>query len=120
MCDGFVRMRFVLGTRSDGGCRLRPVIGRDCFGCRRSCGFARDHELGHTLGFRHEHTRPEAGVCFEDNNWRPLTPYDSDSIMHYPQCNGTSSDLGFSPLDAQGVAALTAPDSPRHLDSSAV
>ena len=64
------------------------------------------HELGHTLGFRHEHTRPEAGVCFEDNNWRPLTPYDSDSIMHYPQCNGTSSDLGFSPLDGQGVAAL--------------
>ena len=64
------------------------------------------HELGHTLGFRHEHTRPEAGVCFEDNNWRPLTPYDSDSIMHYPQCNGTSSDLGFSALDGQGVAAL--------------
>ena len=64
------------------------------------------HELGHTLGFRHEHTRPEAGACFEDNNWRPLTPYDSSSIMHYPQCNGTSSDLGFSPLDGQGVAAL--------------
>jgi hypothetical protein len=64
------------------------------------------HELGHTLGFRHEHTRPEAGTCFEDNNWRPLTPYDSASIMHYPQCNGTSSDLGFSPLDGQGVASL--------------
>ena len=31
------------------------------------------HELGHTLGFRHEHTRPEAGTCFEDNKWRPLT-----------------------------------------------
>ena len=64
------------------------------------------HELGHTLGFRHEHTRPEAGTCFEDNNWRPLTPYDSASIMHYPQCNGTSPDLSFSPLDAQGVASL--------------
>ncbi len=64
------------------------------------------HELGHTLGFRHEHTRPEAGTCFEDNNWRPLTPYDSDSIMHYPQCNGTSSDLGFSSYDAQGVASI--------------
>ncbi|MEM6734017.1 MAG: matrixin family metalloprotease, partial [Myxococcota bacterium] len=47
------------------------------------------HELGHVLGFRHEHTRPEAGACFEDNNWRALTPYDSDSVMHYPQCNGT-------------------------------
>lgn len=64
------------------------------------------HELGHTLGFRHEHTRPESGTCFEDDNWRPLTPYDSDSIMHYPQCNGTSSDLGFSALDGEGVAAL--------------
>ena len=64
------------------------------------------HELGHTLGFRHEHTRPEAGTCFEDNNWRPLTPYDSASIMHYPQCNGTSPDLSFSPLDAQGVASV--------------
>ncbi len=64
------------------------------------------HELGHTLGFRHEHTRPEAGTCFEDNNWRPLTPYDSVSIMHYPQCNGGSSDLTFSPNDAAGVRSV--------------
>jgi hypothetical protein len=64
------------------------------------------HELGHTLGFRHEHTRPEAGTCFEDNNWRPLTPYDSKSIMHYPQCNGGSSDLEFQQSDADGVRAL--------------
>ena len=64
------------------------------------------HELGHTLGFRHEHTRPEAGTCFEDNNWRPLTPYDSVSIMHYPQCNGGSSDLEFSSNDATGVRSL--------------
>ena len=64
------------------------------------------HELGHTLGFRHEHTRPEAGTCFEDNNWRPLTPYDSSSIMHYPQCNGGSSDLEFSANDGNGIRAL--------------
>jgi hypothetical protein len=64
------------------------------------------HELGHTLGFRHEHTRPEAGTCFEDNNWRPLTPYDSVSIMHYPQCNGGSTNLSFSSLDSQGIKAL--------------
>ena len=67
------------------------------------------HELGHTLGFRHEHTRPEAGVCFEDLNWRPLTPYDSASIMHYPQCNGTSLDLSFTQTDAKGVADLYGP-----------
>jgi Dual-action HEIGH metallo-peptidase len=64
------------------------------------------HELGHTLGFRHEHTRPEAGTCFEDNNWRPLTPYDSASIMHYPQCNGSSSDLSMTTRDREGVRAL--------------
>ncbi|WP_340539669.1 matrixin family metalloprotease [Nocardioides sp. GXZ039] len=64
------------------------------------------HELGHTLGFRHEHTRPESGTCFEDNNWRPLTPYDSVSIMHYPQCNGGSDDLTFSALDAEGVKSV--------------
>jgi len=49
------------------------------------------HELGHTLGFRHEHTRPEAGTCFEDNSWRALTAYDAASVMHYPQCNGTQT-----------------------------
>jgi hypothetical protein len=64
------------------------------------------HELGHTLGFRHEHTRPEAGTCFEDTNWRPLTPYDAASIMHYPQCNGSSDDLEFQASDAAGVRAL--------------
>ena len=64
------------------------------------------HELGHTLGFRHEHTRPESGTCFEDNNWRPLTPYDSSSIMHYPQCNGGSDNLQFQASDAAGVRAL--------------
>jgi hypothetical protein len=64
------------------------------------------HELGHTLGFRHEHTRPESGTCFEDNNWRPLTPYDSASIMHYPQCNGTSDDLSMTDQDRAGIRAL--------------
>lgn len=65
------------------------------------------HELGHTLGFRHEHTRPESGVCFEDNQWRALTSYDSGSVMHYPQCNGTGNwTLNLTTLDKQGAASL--------------
>ncbi len=65
------------------------------------------HELGHTLGFRHEHTRPEAGVCFEDNAWRALTTYDSSSVMHYPQCNGTQGgDLVLTSRDRSGARAL--------------
>ncbi|MGQ0507175.1 MAG: M57 family metalloprotease [Myxococcaceae bacterium] len=66
------------------------------------------HELGHTLGFRHEHTRPEAGTCFEDKNWRVLTEYDSASVMHYPQCNGTGSfaSLDLTDMDKQGAAQI--------------
>jgi serralysin len=65
------------------------------------------HELGHTLGLRHEHTRPESGTCFEDNNWRALTAYDSDSVMHYPQCNGSNNgDLVITASDRAGIDAL--------------
>jgi hypothetical protein len=64
------------------------------------------HELGHALGFRHEHTRPEAGRCFEDNSWRGVTPYDRASIMHYPQCGGTNTNLAnsVSTYDVEGAA----------------
>lgn len=65
------------------------------------------HELGHTLGFRHEHTRPEAGTCFEDNSWRALTTYDAASVMHYPQCNGTGDwTLTFTAKDKAGAALV--------------
>ena len=68
-------------------------------------GVAR-HELGHVLGFRHEHTRANTG-CFEDNNWRALTTYDSASVMHYPQCNGSNGgDLNLTTRDRQGARAL--------------
>jgi len=70
------------------------------------------HELGHTLGFRHEHIRPEnrnrnAATCSkEDRNWEALTPYDSNSVMHYPHngCGGTNQgDLAITALDIQGA-----------------
>lgn len=64
------------------------------------------HELGHVLGFRHEHTRPEAATCFESSDWRPLTDYDSSSIMHYPKCNGASADMTMSDTDRAGIIKL--------------
>lgn len=73
-----------------------------------SLGNVLSHELGHTLGFRHEHIRPEANAtqCVEDNQFRGVTPYDSASVMHYPQCNGTSQTLAFTQRDQQGVVLI--------------
>src|SRR6202034_1304780 len=44
------------------------------------------HELGHVLGYRHEHIQPTAiEGCYqaEDSQWRRLTDYDALSVMHY-------------------------------------
>lgn len=65
------------------------------------------HELGHTLSFRHEHTRPEAGKCYEDKDWKPLTSYDGFSVMHYPQCKGLGDwSLTLTDKDKTGAACL--------------
>ena len=65
------------------------------------------HELGHVLGFRHEHIRDEADAffCREDDDYRVITEYDSRSVMHYPQCNGEGDwGLALTDVDARGAA----------------
>lgn len=65
------------------------------------------HELGHVLGFRHEQNAEPTGLCFEDDNFRPLTPYDSGSVMHYPWCNGNpNSTQALTDRDERGSVTL--------------
>jgi serralysin len=72
------------------------------------------HELGHTLGLRHETTRNEAvqkyGVhCFEDIYNKPLTTYDDYSVMSTPACMGNNvknTTLSLTARDIQGIRIL--------------
>jgi hypothetical protein len=64
------------------------------------------HELGHVLGFRHEHIRSSApAVCQGEALFGaiPATAYDPQSVMHY-FCGGAGSpQLAITALDRQGA-----------------
>jgi serralysin len=73
------------------------------------------HEVGHILGFRHEHINKLGGECDEtvaSPNWRPLTPYDVPSVMHYREPTGTDcfnsgrTDYTLTTYDNAGARCL--------------
>ena len=69
------------------------------------------HELGHTLGLRHETTRNEAVArygahCFENIYHRPLTAYDELSVMTTPACMGANLKNKSLTLSARDVAGI--------------
>jgi hypothetical protein len=71
-------------------------------------GLAR-HELGHVLGFAHEHVFTKE--CRERDPVRSLTKYDPKSTMHYRTClanpgKGNDRKMRLTTLDRKGAAAV--------------
>jgi hypothetical protein len=74
---------------------FEPGMGFDPVGVLR-------HETGHILGYRHEHIQNIPGCSTEGTDWKPITPYTPNSVMHY-FCGGKGSfDLSLRDSDIRG------------------
>ncbi len=62
------------------------------------------HELGHVLGYRHEHIGGVPGCGIEDSSWKAVTVYDPKSVMHYYCGNGGTFDMQLTEKDKEGHA----------------
>lgn len=70
------------------------------------------HELGHVLGFRHEHIRSGAPpVCPNEplDHTIDLTEYDPQSVMHYFCGNIGNPELAITEIDRRGSQLLYGP-----------
>jgi hypothetical protein len=70
------------------------------------------HELGHTLGFRHEHIRSEAPPACPDEptyDTLDLTAYDPQSVMHYFCGEVGSRERAITDLDRLGAQKVYGP-----------
>ncbi|WP_129576687.1 MULTISPECIES: peptidase M10 [Sorangium] len=68
------------------------------------------HELGHVLGFDHEHIHVPGSPCEDPTSTAELvTEYDSLSVMHRTTCQGSTNTTGaffLSQRDIEGAQAL--------------
>ena len=82
-----------------------PTMGFDTAGVLR-------HELGHVMGFRHEHIRSGAPpVCPDEPLYDTveLGDYDPQSVMHYFCGNVGNRALEISELDREGARSVYGP-----------